>query len=902
MILSALFPQYSILIRPTSSTYQRSSFLDALRSFLLAAMLACSTTGAFAEDQNKEERLPPQTWAFTNGGQLTFDLDDGIYFKPKGGQKIKLISGKVKQFPGYEQKIIKEGLCVYKPSSEKTKIVFAEVDGKMVFITDSGLIEMLPMHYDKVKVDAKTIIYWHYTYCPIAKNGVEVQHLALSLGYTYPKKLDELKKNSTDMVDRLNSGETFLIREDGSFFQIDYRLHTSDLGNGFRYSDNILSFYGSDSTRSIDLNQFDKEAAFDVPYLPPSDNHYGGKADPVKYVSSFTTDLSSEVRRENLEHEPLDAETRDAFRRAFVKKELGNAVVLGPAGSGKTETVRRFVAEVVEGRIPEIPRSVAFLSIDPAGLGSGTRFTGNFESKVNAILMASEMMPIVWVMDEIHGMKGQGTHSENPNDFFQWIKPYLSSGKIKIIGMSTNDEFYRAFSYDNALMERFQIIEQKAPTNEETVAKYGSWAKKNKHPVPSEEVLKRVLYLSEEFNAIGAQPRKGIVLLNEAYADLEIRSEENRAPTVRDVEDAARRIYRLDPKNFEFHAIREKVRQLPEKLDQKVIGQKIAKEAIVRQATLSLLGTHDPEKPRMSIMLSGPKGVGKTEMAYTYAQAIGVPIERILMSRFSIQDQPTELLRTIKQALEKNAFTVFLLDEVDKAPRPMLDALLSIFDKGQFTLPEHNHSGRQVKSAEVSARNASFILAANAAVDSSRTKLQIGFSNRDSSSGNGRPSLEEFMDALTRDGISEYLVDRIQDCVFMDYLSKQEFREVLGMHYRLIVDQQSRKQGIPISSSNENEFLDQATETYYQPRMSSRAALRILQNDLRYAIAQGLLAGGDAPPKALTIVYDPSERKLRFVECGNLLSPQGSQPHTALPKEAPGSADGVPVETLTNRR
>ncbi|MGE3760447.1 MAG: AAA family ATPase, partial [Pseudobdellovibrionaceae bacterium] len=361
---------------------------------------------------------------------------------------------------------------------------------------------------------------------------------------------------------------------------------------------------------------------------------------------------------------------------------------------------------------------------------------------------------------------------------------------------------------------------------------------------------------------IGAQPRKMILLLIDAYADMKISGRKGRAPSNEDLKVSARRVYNLDPDYFNREAAIARVKTLPMKLSASIVGQQDAKEALFRQATISLAGVHDPHRPRLSAVLAGPKGTGKTELAFTYGNAMGVPTKRLMLSSYDEHDGVNALLRDIKAAVQANAFTNFLLDEADKAKPKVLEALIPMLDKGRFTLPSHQVRGEWIDAADVSVLNASFIFAGNFAKNFSKKKSSPGFT---SVSTQELPSEGELRATIVGEGFLEELLDRVDSVSFVNYLDKREFRDVLAMHIEKMLAEQSQRQKMQIESQDKDALIDALNEKYWAPEMSNRDALRLLNKELRLRIAEAVLSG-PAKPKALDLKYDAAKGSIDACE------------------------------------
>ncbi len=810
-------------------------------------------------------------WLFENGAVLAIDPNTGIDFMPKDEIKaVRLFTGPISQYPARPE-LTKQlpGSFAFNPD----RLAFLEVGGHPVVVTQEGKIVRLPFDVSAL-ADSKAHL--PFSLSKISQKdhtGQLVQYAIISIRYADPndEEMAKIMKEREDVAGSLNYGETFIVRQDGEFVRLDYRAHDKGFNSEFAFSnDGLLTSKGSQFHRAFDISKFDIESKFVSRQVDPIMNPNGAAVDPALLVRTFAKSMSStivsDIKDRKLQYQGLTDDERDAFRRSLAKVEMNSMAVLGPAGSGKTELVKSFIAEVVQGKVSDIPRSTQFLSIEAGALGAGTKWVGSMEARIQALIAYSEMVPLVLVIDEIHSLTGQGSHSQNSNDIFEYLKPYMATGQIRIIGMSTKEEFERAFSSNRALYQRFNQLHMRIPSRDEVLAKFLGWTKKHNLPAPAPEVLQRAYDLSEEFNAIGAQPRKGILLLIEAYADLKINGRDSEAPTRQDLDVAARRVYNLDPLYFERGAIRSRLGNLAQALDSRIVGQKNAKEVLMKQATINLAGAQEPNRPRMSAMFVGPKGTGKTDLAFAYGAAMGLPVKRLQLSQFNPYDGPTALLREIKLALELNALTLFILDEADKCPKNVLDVLLPILDGGRFVLPAHVNNNKWIEAAEVSALNSQFIITANYATNfSTQMKSKaIGFM-ADHSGAKVDPTDEALRQTVVNEGFSEFILDRVNAIVHMDHLVKDDFRGVLKLHIAKILEEQTRRQGIVMTPEDNEAMLDSLTDEYYGPALSNRTALRLLNEELRLKIAEAILAG-ELKPNALDLKYNAETKSLEACE------------------------------------
>lgn len=857
--------------------YRTQCMTYILRTLLAAALLTpivCSANGEDPEPKSKPSvsapkakdqkakksspaKVQPVRWMFENGHQLLIQPDSGVEFiERKQTYAESLLKGRVVQYPRFSGDN-SESNANWPYALGKHRIAFVQMGRKPYVITQVGDVVELPFDTDKV-LPGKNVLRFNLVPVSVTDKGVHKRYYILSIAYAADSEEDEEEiEERPNVVGDFNLGETFIIRDDGDFQRLDYRYHGPEFDNILKVNElGFLKSTGSEFHRAFDFLAYEKEKEFVARPIDPVKSQGGNKTDPAEVLPGFARNLSTEISEDILErhlsYEDLDRETLDMFRRMFAKVEMNSTVILGPAGTGKTELVKQFIAMVNKGLINDIPRSTLFIGVDASSLNAGTIWRGSEMTRIEALIAISKIVPVVLVMDEIHSIKGSGTSSKNDNDIWETLKPHLASGRIKVIGMSTENEFNRAYSNNRPLYERFFQHHVKLPTKDEAIRKAAGWVKKHGLPAMSKQALEFAYDLSEEFNGIGAQPRKMILLLIDAYADLKLAGLKGRSPSTEDLKNSARRVYNLDPDYFNREGAIVRMNNLPLRLNASIIGQQDAKDSLVRQATISLAGAHDPGRPRLTAVFAGPKGTGKTELAYAYADAMGVATKRLMLSSYDEHDGVNALLRDIKTAVQANAFTNFLLDEADKAKPKVLEALIPALDKGRFTLPSHQVRGEWIDSADVSVLNASFIFAGNFAKGFSKKKADWGFT------GSGKqetPQETELRGAIVGEGFLEELMDRVDSVSYMNYLDKNEFRDVLSMHVEKILAEQSQRQRIAIEPVDKDSLINALSDKYWTPEMSNRDALRLLNKELRLKIAQAVLSGA-VKPKGLDIKYD----------------------------------------------
>jgi len=460
-------------------------------------------------------------------------------------------------------------------------------------------------------------------------------------------------------------------------------------------------------------------------------------------LSKYVTNLNELVEKEE---EPLVGR-EDIIERTIqvlCRKQKNNPVHIGEPGVGKTAITKGLAKRINEGKVPGNLLNATVFELDLGATLAGTQYRGDFEKRLKKILdtLKKHPNPVVYI-DEIHNIVGAGSLGAGSLDASNLLKPYLTHGHIRFIGATTYDEYKKYFGKDKGLVRRFQSVEVKEPTVDETIeilkglkAHYEAY-----HGVIyTDEAIEGAARLSEQYMNDRFLPDKAIDLLDEAgayYRATQIETEEKKKGRKKQVIDLSiiettlSRICHIPKQKVEKDEI-QVLKNLENRLKKQVFGQDEAVDEIVRSIKLSRAGLSDGEKPVASLLFVGPTGVGKTELAKTLADELGVKLIRFDMSEYTEKHTASKLIGSppgyvgyeegglLTDAIRKSPHCILLLDEIEKAHQDIYNILLQVMDYATLT----DNQGRKADF-----RNVILIMTSNAGASNIGKKL-VGFGER----------------------------------------------------------------------------------------------------------------------------------------------------------------------------
>jgi ATP-dependent Clp protease ATP-binding subunit ClpA len=566
--------------------------------------------------------------------------------------------------------------------------------------------------------------------------------------------------------------------------------------------------------------------------------------------------------------------------------EGGSLVILGEAGSGKTELAKRFFTLVRLGLIKDIDPNTIIINLTSSDFNAGTVWVGSFEINVKNLLQYAEEMNAIIFIDELHTFKD----SYQLNDFFQHIKTAIAEKKVKIIATDTTSEYYAFLGSDEAILRRFKVIQKNAPEGEEILNILKKTIISANRELPSDEVLKRAILFSYDFSSAGAQPAKVLGLIDYMYNTMKIDGVQG-PPTMKTLYKAVTEYYQIDEALLNEESKKDLLLKLKPNFDENLVGMNQLKESLIDLTYQRYAGLHDPNKPAIRVLIAGPRGTGKTEGALVYSKIMKQKVFRIEMNQFAYAE-PRAFLEKVGEALKANSQATIILDELEKASIKVQDAALALLDSGKFTVQSSVHGSQHLTSITYDARNATIIATSNAGSDIvnktfervSNEVLKMGLPLEEESkliyeSMDKFFLSNKFEELLIKEGISAPLLDRFQKVLPAYPATRFVFKKVLEMHFDKLIAETELRTGNIIKITNKNEFIDLVLKSLYEPGVSNRFALRILQDIVRSQTAKNLI---NKKGKKVSFALDVTELNSNL-KCKSALA-KNSESHNERPR------------------
>tara|TARA_Y100000590_G_scaffold458750_1_gene614193 strand:- start:6 stop:2549 length:2544 start_codon:yes stop_codon:yes gene_type:complete len=581
------------------------------------------------------------------------------------------------------------------------------------------------------------------------------------------------------------------------------------------------------------------------------------KEDAFSIVEDFSSPFQFSSDPENFVS--VHPSTGKKISRQLNRGEGKSLAVLGESGSGVLRFLEHSIGEFLKNESKkEKPRPFHFRVLNASMLSAGTRYSGTFSSRISAMLALSERNPhLIWVIKGMDVMRGVGTHSESSNDFFHRIREAMSQGKFRMIGVVTPQAWNHSFLTDPSVASGFQVLNYSSPQRDQIFQILKKRYRKNAF---SEEIINAAIELSDQFDSVGNQPKKAIRLMDGFLLELEEEQKETQTVELNDLKLFASEHYTLSMNLFDPDYFVKKLRSLPLFLNQTIIGQKEAKKILIRGAVRSLSETGNSSQPRYRLLFVGDRGLGKTEIARTFANHMGFPFVRLNMAQYSHSVDGRELLHKIAQSVIKNPFTIFLFDEIEKAHIDVQNVLLDLLDEGQF-----DYKNPKVQNSDpisLNVRHAGFMFATNAGKELSQRSVYDQIREKSEYSRIER--------AVEDGGLSRFLVDRMSDLAVFSYPSRSEFKKIAALHIEKIIQKyQSNLKGLKIDLKNKTQWIEDLEEKIFRSDLSNRVIVKRVQQEVGDVLSAAVLEAG-LKPTVVTLTY--SRDRKAFISSGSLMN------------------------------
>lgn len=543
------------------------------------------------------------------------------------------------------------------------------------------------------------------------------------------------------------------------------------------------------------------------------------------------------------------------------RRSKNNPLYVGDPGVGKTAIAEGLARRIIKGEVPEVLKNATIFSLDMGTLLAGTRYRGDFEERLKAVVTELENYDgAILFIDEIHTVIGAGATSGGSMDASNLLKPALASGQLRCIGSTTYKEYRNYFEKDRALVRRFQKIDVNEPSIEDSIKilnglkpYYESHHKVRYTP----DAIKASVELAAKYITDRKLPDKAIDIIDEVGAARMLLPESKRRKmvTVKDVEEIVAKIARIPPKSVSANDM-EALRNLDRDLKTLVFGQDRAIEALASAIKLARAGLREPEKPIGCYLFSGPTGVGKTEVARQLSKILGIELTRFDMSEYMERHSVSRLIGAppgyvgfdqgglLTDAVDQHPHCVLLLDEIEKAHPDLFNILLQVMDHGKLT----DHNGKNVDF-----RNVILIMTTNAGA-ADLAKPTIGF-ERENRDGDDQEAIQRMFSPEFR--------NRLDSTIPFANLNEDVVAQVVEK-FVMQLETQLGDRDVTIELTEEARAW--LAKKGYDRQFGARPLARVIQEHIKKPLAEELLFGKLSKGGIVKVSVEAGKLAFEFIE------------------------------------
>ena len=580
-------------------------------------------------------------------------------------------------------------------------------------------------------------------------------------------------------------------------------------------------------------------------------NQNASSEERTSNLDGYCTNLNKEVKKGRID--PLIGRDEELSRviQTLSRRRKNNPLLVGEAGVGKTAIAEGLAYRIEEGQVPDVIADAVVYSLDLGSLLAGTKYRGDFEKRLKALLgeLEKEKHSILFI-DEIHTIIGAGAASGGVMDASNLLKPLLSSGQLKCIGSTTFQEFRGIFEKDRALARRFQKVDVLEPSIEDTIKILNGLKSRfeEHHELRyTKAALTSAVELSAKYMSDRHLPDKAIDIIDEAGAMQRLMPPSRRKKVigVPEVEAVVANIARIPPKQIS-KSDSEVLENLERDLKLTVFGQHEAIERMSSAIKLSRAGLKQEGKPVGCFLFAGPTGVGKTEVSRQLARTLGIELVRFDMSEYMERHTVSRLIGAppgyvgfdqgglLTEAITKNPHCVLLLDEVEKAHPDVFNLLLQVMDHGTLT----DNNGRKADF-----RHVVLIMTTNAGAES-LSKRSIGFNEQDQTT--------DAMEAIKRLFTPEFR-NRLDSIVQFGALPEDVIEQVV---HKFIAELQAQLDDRKVSIELDESAMRWLAKRGYDKTMGARPMARLIQEAIKRPLADAILFGNLSGGGSVLVTVD----------------------------------------------
>ena len=601
---------------------------------------------------------------------------------------------------------------------------------------------------------------------------------------------------------------------------------TADVG------DLLAALYDEENSFSYMLLDEYQISRLDVLEIISHSNKPTSSNDTESYLEKYTINLLQKAKEGKID--PVIGREAEINRvtQILCRRKKNNPILVGEAGVGKTAIAEGLALNIVSGTVPDIIKDAELYALDLSALLAGTKYRGDFEKRLKGVMDEVKLIPgAILFIDEIHTLIGAGATS-GTMDAANQLKPALASGELKCMGATTFAEYRNGFEKDKALSRRFSKVDINEPSLKTCylILKGLKDKYEQHHNVTyTNKALKTAVDLSKRYITDRFLPDKAIDIIDETAASFHLKNKKKSKVSAYDIEKTISKIIGISNSKVTKDETSSLI-NLESVLKQKVIGQDSAIVEVAKAIKISKAGLTPANKPIASFLFSGPTGVGKTELAISLSQTLGINFERFDMSEYMEKHALSRLVGAppgyvgyeqgglLTEAIKKHPYTVLLLDEIEKAHPDLVNILLQIMDSA--TLTDNN-------GYKANFQNVILIMTSNIGATA---RSVMGFNKDDSLSQN--EELKSFFTPEFR--------NRLDAIVEFEQLSTKTLKAIVSKFINEL-NQDLKKKKISVSISTK--AVDFIAQSAYSKEMGARPLKRYIQDNITNKLSDEILFG-----------------------------------------------------------